>query len=236
MSLAVSEFFFSLQGEGVSLGKPALFLRLQGCNLLCEGKDWRCDTIEVWQKGKRFDDDTLLSLWQQRGFIVALEKGAHLVITGGEPLLQQKGLMLFLNKLDACLETPCFIEVESNATLKASSYLLQRVNQWNLSPKLQNAGMPFKRRVQAEVLRDFVACQKAFFKFVIVSESDLKEIRETFVDLYSISHERVILMPAAGTQRELYARLLECKRWAEKEGYAYSSRLQLQIWDEATGV
>ena len=62
MSLNISEQFYSIQGEGRTVGVPALFLRLQGCNLTCGGKktvltgnkqdgaSWRCDTIEVWTK------------------------------------------------------------------------------------------------------------------------------------------------------------------------------------------
>ena len=55
--LLVSEVFYSLQGEGSTMGIPAVFLRLSGCNLLCDGA-WRCDTIEVWQKGHKteFED------------------------------------------------------------------------------------------------------------------------------------------------------------------------------------
>ena len=49
--LVVSEKFYSIQGEGQTMGVPAVFLRLGGCNLLCKGKGWVCDSIEVWKKG-----------------------------------------------------------------------------------------------------------------------------------------------------------------------------------------
>ena len=35
--LAVSEDFYSVQGEGPTMGAPAVFLRLKGCNLTCGG-------------------------------------------------------------------------------------------------------------------------------------------------------------------------------------------------------
>lgn len=60
--IAISEDFYSIQGEGITMGMPSLFVRLGGCNLLCGGagtqKDkmlhngatWRCDSIEEWQE------------------------------------------------------------------------------------------------------------------------------------------------------------------------------------------
>ncbi len=35
--LIISEMFYSLQGEGSSVGRPAVFLRLAACNLECPG-------------------------------------------------------------------------------------------------------------------------------------------------------------------------------------------------------
>jgi len=63
MNIRISEHFYSLQGEGKTMGVPAIFVRLQACNLLCggygtqkdgklhDGATWRCDTLDVWTKG-----------------------------------------------------------------------------------------------------------------------------------------------------------------------------------------
>ena len=42
------EIFESIQGEGVNLGNPCIFLRLAGCNLKCA---W-CDTKYTWDWDK----------------------------------------------------------------------------------------------------------------------------------------------------------------------------------------
>ena len=74
-SLRISESFYSIQGEGVTSGYPAYFIRLQGCNLMCGGKDgslmkegkatWWCDTEYVWRKGKKTDIEVLIDDWKK---------------------------------------------------------------------------------------------------------------------------------------------------------------------------
>ena len=59
--LPVSEVFYSIQGEGQTMGVPAVFLRLGGCNILCQSKNWVCDTIEVWRKSKSTAFEDILS-------------------------------------------------------------------------------------------------------------------------------------------------------------------------------
>ena len=38
IKLAISEIFFSIQGEGKTVGIPSVFVRLGGCNLICGGE------------------------------------------------------------------------------------------------------------------------------------------------------------------------------------------------------
>ena len=82
--LRLSEVFDSLQGEGVSMGKPCRFVRLALCNLHCH----YCDTKYTWDF-EHFDYETevreasLAAVAQQ----LATAPAGHVVITGGEPLL-----------------------------------------------------------------------------------------------------------------------------------------------------
>ena len=69
MGLKISELFYSVQAEGTSTGIPSIFIRLQGCNLMCggpggslmkEGKaTWWCDTEAVWKLGKEYSNEDL---------------------------------------------------------------------------------------------------------------------------------------------------------------------------------
>ncbi len=66
------EIFYSMQGEGPAMGRPATFVRLADCNLRCEG----CDTD---QKAVRIV--ALSSLWEEIKLL-----GPRVVITGESPL------------------------------------------------------------------------------------------------------------------------------------------------------
>jgi len=80
------EIFHSIQGEGPTNGTPAVFLRLAQCNLACS---W-CDTKYTWDWQHFSYDKEVVSLDAREVEERILELGCrHLVITGGEPLLQQ---------------------------------------------------------------------------------------------------------------------------------------------------
>ena len=73
----VNEIFYSLQGEGRWMGRPAVFVRMSGCNLKCPF----CDTD--FRGYREMSADDILSK--------CLEEGGEcrfIVLTGGEPSLQ----------------------------------------------------------------------------------------------------------------------------------------------------
>jgi 7-carboxy-7-deazaguanine synthase len=102
----VLEIFYSIQGEGKNQGRPALFIRLAGCNLGCR---W-CDTPAA------HDEGTVLT----RGEIIAKIRDfecREVCITGGEPLLQEKELV-DLTRLLSSLGYR--IQIETNGTIDFS--------------------------------------------------------------------------------------------------------------------
>jgi len=96
MKYAVKELFYTIQGEGINAGKPAVFCRFSGCNLWSGREVDRtkavcsfCDTDFVGtdgQGGGMFDAgelaDAASRLWPDN------EYTRFVVFTGGEPLLQ----------------------------------------------------------------------------------------------------------------------------------------------------
>ncbi|KQX26252.1 MULTISPECIES: 7-carboxy-7-deazaguanine synthase [unclassified Sphingomonas] len=121
-SYAVKEMFLTLQGEGVQVGRRAVFLRFAGCNLWSGREEDRaeaqcrfCDTDFVGldgDNGGRYRDadalaDAALAMWGD-------VPGPFIVMTGGEPLLQVDDALV------AALKARGFeIAVETNGTQQA---------------------------------------------------------------------------------------------------------------------
>lgn len=207
------EIFYSLQGEGVRAGEPAVFLRLAGCNMHCA---W-CDTKYSWGAGVELTEEDAA----HRLLAFACR---HFVITGGEPLLQSDSL----EKLFSYLPPEAVIEIETNGTVLPPSSLVQRVNQWNVSPKLRHAGTgcaPY-----AEVLASFASLPGAWFKFVVRGEEDWGE-----VEALGLPPEKLLLMPCAA-DRESYRRELPIvSTMCLRHGVRLSSRLHIELWDKRPG-
>ena len=100
--LTVCETFASLLGESTLAGLPAFFIRLSGCNLRCR----YCDTTYAYEGGEVWEVESLVQT--ARSFPTRL-----VLITGGEPLLQE-GTRGLLNRL---LETGLEVLLETNGSL-----------------------------------------------------------------------------------------------------------------------
>lgn len=235
--LRVAEMFYSLQGEGRSSGCPAVFLRLQHCNLLCGRDDasWRCDTLAVWRKGHAFTCAEIVARWRAKGWCSHLATCVHLVVTGGEPLLQQQALCVLLRHLAAQGLRP-LVEIETNATLVPTPELDAYVAQYNCSPKGANSGNSPVQRHNTAALQALVRNPKAGFKFVVSTREDVEQIKAEYIDPYDIAGSRVWLMPAAETLAMLKASERRVFALCQEYRYNYSTRLQLQVWDQATGL
>ena len=96
--MKVSEIFYSIQGESSFTGWPFAFVRLAGCNLRCT----YCDTKFA------FGDGVDMTVADVVGTVQAYT-AKHVLLTGGEPLLQEGVYDLMRQLLDrgyaVCIET-----------------------------------------------------------------------------------------------------------------------------------
>ena len=88
--MKISEIFTSIQGETSFVGLPFTFVRLTGCNLRCS----YCDTQYAYEEGTEYSLDTVVAEVNKRAV-------SRVVITGGEPLLQDETYILCSRLLDA---------------------------------------------------------------------------------------------------------------------------------------
>lgn len=227
--LRVAEIFRSLQGEGLFAGTTSLFLRTTGCNLRC----WFCDTpYTSWEPEghQRPWHDVLEEL---------LGDGCeHVVITGGEPLLQPD-LVPLTRELRAAGRV---ITIETAGTV----YRPVVADLMSISPKLSNsdpsadhsarwAARHASRRIDRPVLQRLIAEYPAQLKFVIDRPSDIAEL-ETFLEAPPpLPRDAVWVMPQARTNDEILAKAEWLQAAAEAHGFRYSSRLHIEMFGNVRG-
>ncbi|WP_182883925.1 7-carboxy-7-deazaguanine synthase QueE [Microbispora sp. H10949] len=226
MNLLVSEIFGpTFQGEGPSIGQQATFLRLSRCNLTCT---W-CDTPETWDTS-RFD---LASMTRRMAESEVLHEllavpAPLVVITGGEPLLQQDRLVWLADMLRAKQRR---VEIETNGTVVPMPGLLAAVKHWNVSPKLASSGVPYDKRVNPEALRVLNGSHRAVFKFVAESPSDLEEVAGLEAE-YGLAP--IWVMPQATTPAAVTTVMREIANETLARGWNLSTRLHILL--EGTDV
>ena len=227
--LLVAETFGpTVQGEGPSLGRRAAFIRLMNCNLTC--KD--CDTPYTWDR-TRFDlsaETTAASVTDLLAWTTAQPVGL-VVITGGEPLIQQRRLIPLVRGI---AEAGRLVEIETNGTIEPVPDLLRWVTRFNVSPKLSSfgAGMPMSKRIKAGVLHNFAVSGRAVFKFVVSSSADLVEIAQLVTDHQL---DPVYVMPEGRTAEEVTRRLAQIADEAIALGFHLTTRLHVLIWGDQRG-
>ena len=226
--LRVSEIFESVQGEGVNIGMPSTFLRLALCNLRCT---W-CDTKYTWDwQNYKFEEEVQFMSQQEIIDRVRAKRSKNIVVTGGEPLLQQRQLAAILRNLAA----DHTFEVETAGTIVPSDGLVELVKIWNVSPKLANSGNSLQSRHREHALAAFAQLENAFFKFVIESENDIQEVL-SLVDEFHIANRRVLLMPEATDGPELDKKSEWLTRLCIQYQFRLGYRLHVALWGNRRGV
>jgi|SRR3989338_747946 len=246
--MKVNEIFYSIQGEGASSGTPAVFLRLALCNLHC----WWCDTKYTWLFSKQLRkhviedvkrlkkrapfDIRVYNKMEEIQEMTADEIFAQmshypvrrLIVTGGEPLLQQddRELKKLLQKLH---HEGWYIEVETNGTIIPKNDFVKLINQWNVSPKIESSGNEKRIREVPKASKFYSQLSNVYFKYVIDSEKDLTEVLN-IIQHYGLRKENIILMPQATDPKTL----LQKSRWladtCKENSFRFSSRLHIDLW------
>lgn len=145
--ILINEIFYTIQGEGPYSGKPAVFIRLAGCNLQCA---W-CDT----EYTKSEEMNLLLiglkvaSLFKKSG----QDLSRLVVITGGEPFRQD--ISHLCTRLIAMQYT---VQIETNGALSNEDF------PWD---KVDVVASPKVKYIHPDILK-----HAKYFKYVISSDDE----------------------------------------------------------------
>lgn len=229
----IVDLFVSIQGEGINVGIPSIFIRVSGCNLRCVFKNSICDTpysSHNPEKGK-------FSLSDIQKLIKENPKVTHIVLTGGEPCLYP-GLITWLteNYSDHVLT------VETNGTIYPGP-VANRVDLFSISPKLSSSVPDNEWRKNHEATRENIralsqliqAGRCAQLKYVVSDKSDLHEIQKQILKIengmgVSLDKSGIYLMPEGDTDEKLNESRQMVAQMAIENGFCYSDRLQFVIW------
>ena len=209
-----------------------MFLRLGGCNLRCR---W-CDTAYTWDwtglTGARYDPrQELRRVGIEETWADLHGRGADmLVVSGGEPLLQEGALVPLLERARAANYR---IEVETAGTIGPSAAAAIFVDQFNVSPKLAHSGNPETERYRPEALAALKASGKAIWKFVAQAPEDLDEIG-AIVEQHGLAP--VYVMPEGTDPHTLLSRSRELAEPVLARGWNLTTRLHILLYGSRRGI
>lgn len=173
-TLNVHSIFRSISGEvgNFPQGSWVTFLRLAGCNLTCKF----CDT-EVTQDPGSGTHISIDEIVEKIGFI------DKLVITGGEPLLQEQAMLLLIQSLPGGMK----IQIETNGSLAPHEEIRLEPNVfWIIDYKCYGSEMTSQMPPFPEALGLFP--RGSWLKFVITDAQDYaqaKTVMSRCPDLYN---------------------------------------------------
>jgi organic radical activating enzyme len=216
----------TFQGEGPSAGQRAVFVRLSGCPVGCS---W-CDEPQTWD-WSRFDRSAE-SRAMTTGQVIDWASGIPadlVVITGGEPLAQQRGLTELTTAL---ADSGRRVEIETSGTIRPVPVLVSSVSAFNVSPKLASSMVPGERRIRPDALAAFAASGKAVFKFVACSVRDLDEVAE-LADRFGLTP--VWVMPEGVTGERVLGGMRNLAGEVLQRGWNLTGRMHILLWGDTRG-
>ena len=242
--LSDDKIFYTIEGEGEYIGRPSVFMRMSMCNLTCkafasEDSPNGCDSFISWSVKNKMTFTDIFQLLEEQNYVNHLRSGAIFKLTGGEPFIQQKQLIKFIEAFVNRYGFIPFIDFETNATIQPDERWVTEFNAtFTTSPKLRSNGDPEEKTYKPEVLRWHVD-HNSGFKFVISSDRDIEEIWRKYIDDFegiNVPLQRVWFMPCCGSRQEHIERAQAVAEYAKAMHVNFSPRLHLLVYDMALKV
>lgn len=210
--LKITEIFYSLQGESVTVGLPTLFIRLTGCPLRCS----YCDTEYAFSGGNWMTFDEIISELKQY-------KASHITVTGGEPLAQKSCVEL----LSLLCDQGYKVSLETSGAI-----LVDQVD--NRVMKVIDIKTPASNEVEKNRYENFsFITEKDQIKFVICDEQDYLWCNQV-IEKYDLESQcEVLFSPSHG---QLDASILAGWILRDQLGVRFQIQLHKYLWGDKQGV
>lgn len=209
--MKISEIFRSLQGEGVLIGTPTVFIRTVGCNLDCS---W-CDTGYASEGGEELSvEQIMIELEKQKAQFVCL--------TGGEPLMQKDVIKL----LDKLVDKGYHVTLETNGSMPLEDVPCSENMLISMDIKCPSSGME-ERMLMSNIELLSPADQ---LKFIVADVDDLRHA-EAILESYEV-RSNVVFTPVGGMELEPVARFVLSRGINAR----VLPQLHKLIWGERKGV
>lgn len=212
--LKVSEIFYSIQGEGRYTGIPMVFIRLQGCNLVCS----YCDT----PYGQSTKEGTEMSIEEVVEEVKKYKNCEWICITGGEPLTQEEELEKLVGAL---FDSGYKVEIETNGSILPTPKTfgfsaLRELDSWVVDFKCPCSGGSFNsfnpKWLPALTFNDQL-------KFVVSNKEEL-DLIPPYIDQTSAE---ILVSPIWGSSKEF---LDECVEFCKEYGVRFSWQIHKLLW------
>ena len=249
--LEINEIFGpTIQGEGKRVGNPSVFIRFGKCNMSCPGfgveyetpsgiKKFSCDSFHAvdtsfksqWLKFDSFED-----IVKEVNKILP-KYSCDIVITGGEPLIYWRDEQ-FQKLLEYYHLQGFHLTIETNATIDIEfTKPFQKEILFSMSVKLSNSGEPLKKRLNTKAIKNIIdSTKQSYLKFVIDKDFLTQAKEEIDKILQNLPQTEVYVMPLGDSAREINTNAEAVIDMAVKNGYKYSDRLHIRVWNNKRGV
>ena len=209
--LKITEIFFSLQGEALTVGIPTTFIRLTGCPLRCQ----YCDTEYAFSGGDWMSLDAILER-------VAANQTRYVTVTGGEPLAQKPCLDLLAMLCDAGY----LVSLETSGALDISRVDSRVVKVMDI----KTPGSAEENRNRLENINCINEHDQ--LKFVICDERDYEWSRE-LLQRYGLNERCEVLFSPSFEQLSA----TDLADWILRDGLPVRMQMQLHklLWGNQPG-
>ena len=225
--MRVNEIFLSLQGEGIYVGCPAVFIRTSGCNKSCEFCDSKYALSEYTELSYEKVAQRIIDIIEEYFSDKDTETpnwDLVIIFTGGEPTIYIDEIIKVINYIDDYIGYSFVYHLETNGTY-LNPLLYTFFNYVCFSPKTL---------IDIENIWEFLdeyTYRRSHFNY------DIKVVVDGIKLNSNLIHQATMVMPLTTFDEQKDKEIKE-KVWnlCVKLGKRYSPRLQIDIFGDKRGV